>query len=198
ARFLVAAARHPSAPPSAAEQGPKAEPALAAAWLMDLPEGGVRQLFQHLAVHGTVTDTEAAAMLGSPRAARRFASRFAQLADKAPFSVRIDMVAVVKRYVREGSGQRQPPWAGEMGPWARREIAWVFDLGPWAAFLGAQPGSFHGFKIGALVARCPGGVRSASWCGGLLWSWGVLVWCLAGVATSNAVMLRRVRAVPWE
>ena len=34
-----------------------------------LPEGGVRQVFEHLAAHGAVTEDEAAAMLGGPRGA---------------------------------------------------------------------------------------------------------------------------------
>ncbi len=42
-------------------------------------------------------------MLGGQRAARRFALRFDELAAKAPFDVRIDVVAGVKRYVREGT-----------------------------------------------------------------------------------------------
>ena len=35
---------------------------------------------------------------------RRFALQFEAYAQKAPFAVRIDVVAGVKRYVREGSG----------------------------------------------------------------------------------------------
>lgn len=75
-----------------------------ASWLRQLPESGVRQVFEHLAAHGTVTENEAAAMLGGPRGVRRFAIQFEQYAQKAPFGVRIDVVAGVKRYVREGSG----------------------------------------------------------------------------------------------
>jgi hypothetical protein len=60
-------------------------------------------VFEHLAAHGAVTEVEAAGMLGGPRGARRFAVRFEEYAQKAPFGVRIDVVAGAKRYVREGS-----------------------------------------------------------------------------------------------
>lgn len=73
-------------------------------WLAELPEGGVRQVFEHLAAHGTVTEGEAAGILGGPRVLRRFAVQFEEYAKKAPFGVRIDVVGGVKRYVREGSG----------------------------------------------------------------------------------------------
>jgi hypothetical protein len=70
-------------------------------WLEDVPEWA-RQVFQHLAVHGTITEDEAARMLGGPRNLRRLAVQFEPLAQKVPFGVRIDVVAGVKRYVREG------------------------------------------------------------------------------------------------
>ena len=100
ARFTVTAIR------SAAEAA--VEPALTpsaseSSWLEQLPEGGVRQLFAHLAAHGTVTESEAVAMLGSQRAVRQFSIRFEEYARKAPFAVRIDTIGGVKRYVREGS-----------------------------------------------------------------------------------------------
>ena len=72
-------------------------------WLTDLPEGGIRQVFAHLAAHGTVTELEAAAMLGGPRGLRRFALKFEFYAAKAPFDIRIAMSAGTKLYVREGS-----------------------------------------------------------------------------------------------
>jgi hypothetical protein len=71
-------------------------------WLSDLPEGGARRLFEHLAKHGSVTEDEASAMLGGPRELRRFANRFEEFAAKLPFDVRIDVIAGVKRYVRQG------------------------------------------------------------------------------------------------
>jgi hypothetical protein len=71
-------------------------------WLSDLSDNdGIRRLFTHLAAHGAITETEAAAMLGGPRAVRRFAGQFDALAQKAPFDIRIDVVGGVKRYVRE-------------------------------------------------------------------------------------------------
>jgi hypothetical protein len=70
--------------------------------LAELSENdGIRRLFAHLAAHGAITETEAAGMLGGPRAVRRFAGQFDALAQKAPFGIRIDVVGGVKRYVRE-------------------------------------------------------------------------------------------------
>jgi hypothetical protein len=104
ARFEVAATRRrSSAPPPSTELATGAPASVRAAWLLALPEGGVRQLFEHLATHGAVTEMEASSMLGGPRALRRFAVRFEEFAQKAPFGVRIDVVAGAKRYVREGS-----------------------------------------------------------------------------------------------
>lgn len=73
-------------------------------WLDEL-EGGVRQLFEHLSAHGTVTEAEALTMLGGGRSLRRFSARFEEYAAKAPFDVRIDSVGGVKRYVREGGNR---------------------------------------------------------------------------------------------
>jgi hypothetical protein len=98
ARFAVTATRNPLPAPAVGVR------AASAGWLEQLPESGVRQVFEHLAAHGTVTENEAAAMLGGPRGLRRFALHFEAYAQKAPFGVRIDVVAGVKRYVREGSG----------------------------------------------------------------------------------------------
>lgn len=72
-------------------------------WLDEFPAGGIRQFFEHLAAHGAVTEVEAATMLGGQRALRRFALDFDKLAARAPFRIRIDVVAGVKRYVREGT-----------------------------------------------------------------------------------------------
>jgi hypothetical protein len=101
ARFGVTATRETSSSPPAPAASVRAS---RASWLEQLPESGVRQVFEHLAAHGTVTENEAAAMLGGPRGLRRFAIQFEAYAQKAPFGVRIDVVAGVKRYVREGSG----------------------------------------------------------------------------------------------
>ena len=71
-----------------------------AAWLNELPEGGVRRLFQHLADHGMVTEQDAAAMLGGARGVRRFSLALDEHARKAPWPVRVEVVAGVKRFVR--------------------------------------------------------------------------------------------------
>ena len=46
----------------------------------------MRQVFEHLAAHGTVTESEAAAMLGGPRELRRFANRFEEYRRRRPRS----------------------------------------------------------------------------------------------------------------
>lgn len=100
ARFAVTAAN------TAAEPSSRRNPAPSTAtndWLNELPEGGVRELFQHLAAHGAVTESEAVSMLGSQRKLRKFARNFEDHAAKAPFSVRIDVVSGIKRYVRIGA-----------------------------------------------------------------------------------------------
>jgi hypothetical protein len=73
------------------------------AWLAQLPDGGVRELFAHLHARGVVTESEAQAMLGSARALRMFSLDFERHAEAAPFLVRIEVVAGVKRYVRQGA-----------------------------------------------------------------------------------------------
>lgn len=100
ARFPVTATRAPGLPHPPAHS---ADSASRSGWLEELPEGGVRQIFEHLAAHGTVTENEAATMLGGARGLRRFALQFEALVQKAPWAVRIDVVAGVKRYVREGN-----------------------------------------------------------------------------------------------
>jgi PglZ domain len=112
ARFAVTATRTPA--PTSAESTPApvpsgpapaaSGPAAGAQWLEQFPDPGVRQVFEHLAAHGAVTEAEATAMLGGPRGLRRFTLQFETHAQKAPFAVHIDVVAGVKRYVREGSG----------------------------------------------------------------------------------------------
>ncbi len=72
------------------------------AWLEGIEDAGFRQVFAHIAAHASIAEPEIATMLGSPRAARRFAVQFDALAQRAPFRVRIENLAGVKRYVREG------------------------------------------------------------------------------------------------
>jgi hypothetical protein len=98
---LDAVARHLGHPDCVVKLGDEDE--AHAAWMHALPEGPVRQLFAHLALHGCVTEPEAVGMLGSPRALRRFARRFERLTEQLPFQVRIEMIRGVKRYVLEGT-----------------------------------------------------------------------------------------------
>ena len=74
-------------------------------WLQELPEGGVRRLFEHLASHGSINESEATQLLGGPRKLRRFSMRFETHAAVAPFGVRIEFGAGGKRFVREGDGE---------------------------------------------------------------------------------------------
>lgn len=82
---------------------PEAAPAVASADWLDAFEPGVRQLFAHLAAHGTITEPEAMGMLGGPRGLRRFSAQFEEHVARAPFAVRIDTAGGVKRYVRDGN-----------------------------------------------------------------------------------------------
>nr|WP_141657230.1 hypothetical protein [Thiocapsa sp. KS1] len=94
-RFAVS----PSRTSTGADAG--ATPVAAASWL-DGFEDMERKVFAHLEAHGVVTESEAVMLLGSQRALRRFSLRFEELARDAPFEVGIEVVAGVKRYVREG------------------------------------------------------------------------------------------------
>ena len=110
ARFLVTAlSTAPQRPSDGEGQQPAAAPAAgpdnaSPPWLETLSEDGkIRQLFAHLEAYGAITEPEVAAMLGSPRAARRFALQVDELASRAPFAVRALVVGEVKRYVKEQS-----------------------------------------------------------------------------------------------
>lgn len=71
-------------------------------WLQDLPEGGVRMVFEHIHRFGAINEADATGMVGSPRKFRRFSQDFERYAERAPFEVRIDVSSGQKRYVREG------------------------------------------------------------------------------------------------
>jgi hypothetical protein len=110
ARFLVTAlSTAPQRPSDGEGQQPAAAPAAmqdnaSPPWLETLSEDEkIRQLFAHLESYGAITEPEVAAMLGSPRAARRFSVQVDDLASRAPFSVRVVVVGEVKRYVKEQS-----------------------------------------------------------------------------------------------
>jgi hypothetical protein len=96
ARFALRALRPAEAAPTPA--------GLVQRWLEQLSDPGERQVLAHVAAHGAVTEVEAAAMLGGARGLRRFALRFDELARQAPFGLRIDVVAGIKRFVKEGQG----------------------------------------------------------------------------------------------
>ena len=81
----------------------KVKPERSSSWLEALPDGGVRQVFAHIAAHGTATEPEVVKLLGDARKARRFSREFEGYAQVAPFRVRIESSAGVKRYIREGS-----------------------------------------------------------------------------------------------
>jgi hypothetical protein len=108
--FTVSALGVRAEPPTAAAAAVSAKPPVAAeppkpaarAWLEAFADAGVRELFEHLAAHGVVTEDQAAKMLGGARGVRRFSGAFEEHIKKAPFIVRIETVGGVKRYVREG------------------------------------------------------------------------------------------------
>ena len=98
-RFAVTAARSSEKPDGNGAAGAKTQQT----WLQDLPEGGVRQVFSHLASYGMVTEQEATAMLGGPREFRKFSNALEEYTRRAPFDVRTETTNNVKRYIREGS-----------------------------------------------------------------------------------------------
>jgi hypothetical protein len=70
------------------------------AWLLELPEGGVRDLFRHIATHGIINEAEATRLLGGPNKFRRFSRELEQLRRVVPFLVRVDVSSGTKCYVR--------------------------------------------------------------------------------------------------
>ena len=114
-RFAVSAlrVRPPEPAPEPAPQASRTAAASAAPepagngreWLQSLPDGPERRLFEHLAIHGIVSEEQAAAIFGNARALRRFSANFESFTAKVPFVVRIDSIAGTRRYVREGHGQ---------------------------------------------------------------------------------------------
>ena len=112
ARFLVGVAPGHSSEPAAQVEAPRGGDA----WLAQLPEGGPRQVFAHIAAHGAVTEAEAHGMFATPRALRAFALAFESHAAMAPFGVRIDTVGGMKRYVREAVSEPSRPHASKDKP----------------------------------------------------------------------------------
>lgn len=81
----------PSVPPPAPE-----------GWAGTIADEGIRKVFLHIEKHGVITEPEVTALLGSPRAFRRFSLEFEAHLLKLPFKVRIEPGEGGKRYVREG------------------------------------------------------------------------------------------------
>lgn len=85
--------RAPALPP------PVSPSSTAPAWLDALPDG-VRDVFRHLADHGTINEAEATKLLGGPRQFRNFSLHLDEYRPRAPFAVRIDVSSGTKTYVR--------------------------------------------------------------------------------------------------
>jgi hypothetical protein len=73
------------------------------AWLTDLPTPD-RYVFQHIAKHGSINETEATQLLGGARQFRRFSGRLEEHLARVPFKVRIDVSGGMKCYVRDERG----------------------------------------------------------------------------------------------
>jgi hypothetical protein len=112
ARFGVEATppARPTAPPEPAATATATKPAPAplppavadaGSWLLTYDDPGIRRVFAHIEKHLAINEPEVIAMLGSPRAMRKFSLQFEALAERAPFVVRIDFAAGTKRYVKE-------------------------------------------------------------------------------------------------
>jgi hypothetical protein len=74
-------------------------PAAPPAWLDALPDG-VREVFRHIADHGTINEAEATKLLGGPRQFRNFSLHLDEYRRRAPFAVRIDTSAGIKSYLK--------------------------------------------------------------------------------------------------
>jgi len=70
------------------------------AWLHNLPEGGVRDVFRHLLAHGSINEAEATRLLGGPRQFRKFSRDLLDFMAVAPFRVRVAVSSGTKVYVR--------------------------------------------------------------------------------------------------
>jgi len=93
ALFTVSGVSSTGRPPSSPPPPP--------AWADAIEEESVRGVFVHIQKHGAITETEVITMLGTARAARRFALNFDHYLAKLPFKVRSEANASGKRYVRE-------------------------------------------------------------------------------------------------
>jgi hypothetical protein len=73
----------------------------ATAWADNIEDESIRGVLLHIAKHGSVTEQEIIAMLGTARAARRFSLALDNYLAKLPFKVKSEANASGKRYVRE-------------------------------------------------------------------------------------------------
>ena len=87
-------------------------------WRTHFDDVALRALFVHLDQHGSITEPEATAMLGSAQAFGRFSAEFEGHAQKVPFRVRIETNADGKRYVKE-SEKGTPSTMPDLEPAAR-------------------------------------------------------------------------------
>jgi PglZ domain len=78
---------------------PAAAAASAPEWLALLPDG-VREVFRHLAEHGSINEQEATRLLGGARQFRNFSLHLDDFRHKVPFAVRVDVSSGTKCYVR--------------------------------------------------------------------------------------------------
>ncbi len=83
-------------PPPEQERAPRSE-----GWAGAIADEGARKMFLHIEKHGSITEAEAAKLLGSPRAFRKFSLELETHLPKLPFRIRIDTAGDGKRYVRE-------------------------------------------------------------------------------------------------
>ncbi|MBP9202684.1 MAG: BREX-6 system phosphatase PglZ [Kofleriaceae bacterium] len=100
-RFQVILRARPVVP-AAAQAGVApavARPPVPAAWLDALPPG-VREVFRHLADHGSINEEEATRLLGGPRQFRAFSRDLDTYRVQAPFGIRVEVTTGTKCYVR--------------------------------------------------------------------------------------------------
>ena len=103
-RFQVILRARPAPVPAAPPRVPAASPrdaraAVPAGWLEALPPG-VREVFRHLADHGSINEEEATRLLGGPRQFRAFSRDLDTYRLQAPFAIRIEVTTGTKCYVR--------------------------------------------------------------------------------------------------
>lgn len=74
---------------------------VAASWLDAYDDPGIRKVFAHIESYASINEIEATEMLGGARQFRAFSRGFEELAQRAPFLVRIENYGGIKRYVKE-------------------------------------------------------------------------------------------------